>query len=406
MRAVRVVVVALALLAVSVGGAFAERSCTRGDIADAVDAAGAALRKINGDTVPVIQSKMRQLRAAKGWSETDYQERAATLIQDERTEQLDAQSSDLLARIDAIGNERVEGAEACQRVDELDVVTAELSVLMRTKADYVLARLDALIESETRSASGPSGPALRGRVADGEEKPARPPVASAPPASSPRSASPPAAPPPKAAAPPPVVNAPPPKAAAPPPVVAVLPQGGWTTETSPQAPVATAPVAAEGDGYTIDEIQDATRGFFGQVSTGLASVIEHTFRRSGRPVGYVLGNEGGGAFLAGLRYGKGTLYLREGGTRQVYWHGPSIGYDFGLAGSKTMFLIYNLRSADDLFARFTGVDGSAYVVGGVGVTFLTNGQVVMAPIRSGIGLRIGANVGYVRFTPTATWNPF
>jgi len=395
MRAVRAVVVALLLLAGSTGAGLAQRSCTRTDIADAVDAAGAALRKINSDTVPGIQSKMRQLKTLKGWSDADYQEQAAALIQDARTEQLDMQSSELLARIDTIGSERVEGAAACQRVDELEATTSELSVLMRTKAAYVLGRLDNLIESEAR----PARPAA--------------PLASAPPASAPtarsRATEPPAGeaarrPPSQPPAVPKIVQ---PKAPAA-PEVAVLPQGNWTTETSTQPPTAPMPLpnASDADGYTIDEIQDATRGFFGQISTGLAGVIEHTFRRSGRPVGYVLGNEGGGAFLAGLRYGKGTLYLRAGGTRPVYWHGPSIGYDFGLAGSKTMFLIYNLSSADDLFARFSGVDGSAYVVGGVGVTFLTNGRVVMAPIRSGIGLRIGANIGYVRFTPTGTWNPF
>ena len=160
------------------------------------------------------------------------------------------------------------------------------------------------------------------------------------------------------------------------------------------------------DGYTIDEIRDATRGFFGTVSTSLASVIEHAFQQSGRPTAYVLGQEGGAAFLAGLRYGEGTLYLRNGGQQQVYWHGPSIGYDIGGDGSRTLFLIYNLDQPDNLFRRFTGVDGSAYLVGGVGMTLLKGGPVTMAPIRSGLGLRLGASIGYVRFTPRPTWNPF
>jgi hypothetical protein len=165
------------------------------------------------------------------------------------------------------------------------------------------------------------------------------------------------------------------------------------------------PEAAE-QGYTIDEIHEITRGFFGTISTSLASVIEYAFHTSGRPDGYVLGTEGGGAFLAGVRYGSGTLYLREGGTAKVYWHGPSIGTDFGASGSRTMFLIYNLRDPNDLIREFTGIDGSAYFVGGVGITFLKGGPVLMAPIRSGLGFRIGANLGYIRFTPHATWNPF
>ena len=115
---------------------------------------------------------------------------------------------------------------------------------------------------------------------------------------------------------------------------------------------------------------------------------------------------GRGAFIAGVRYGNGTLFLRDGAKREVFWHGPSIGYDFGASGSKTLFLVYNLRSELDVFASYSGVDGSAYLVGGVGMTVLTDGKVVMAPIRSGVGIRLGANIGYVRFTARPTWNPF
>ena len=164
----------------------------------------------------------------------------------------------------------------------------------------------------------------------------------------------------------------------------------------------------EEDGYTIDEIMSASAGFFGKVSAGLGSVIEQLFKNSGRPTGYVLGTEGGGAFLAGVRYGSGTLYMRTGGTRtqNIYWHGPSIGTDFGADGSKTLFLIYRMKAPEELYAGFSGIDGSAYFVGGVGATLLTNGSVILAPIRSGVGLRLGANIGYIRFTPKATWNPF
>lgn len=174
----------------------------------------------------------------------------------------------------------------------------------------------------------------------------------------------------------------------------------------PPADEETSTFDSDGGGYSIDEIREATRGFFGTVSTSLASVIEHTFQKAGRPTAYVLGNEGGGAFLAGLRYGEGTLYLRSGGSQKVYWHGPSLGYDVGASGSRTLFLIYDLHEPDGLFRRFTGVDGSAYLVGGVGMTLLKGGDVTMAPIRSGLGLRIGASIGYVRFSARPTWNPF
>jgi len=160
------------------------------------------------------------------------------------------------------------------------------------------------------------------------------------------------------------------------------------------------------EGYTIDEIREATRGFFGTVSTELASVIEHAFRKTGRPSAYILGQEGGGAFLAGLRYGNGTLYPRSGAARPVYWTGPSVGYDFGAAGSRTLFLIYGLSEPNALFRRFAGIDGQAYLVGGVGITYLRGGNVVLAPIRSGLGLRLGASIGYLRFTDGPSWNPF
>jgi hypothetical protein len=166
------------------------------------------------------------------------------------------------------------------------------------------------------------------------------------------------------------------------------------------------PLPPDQAGYTIDEIREISRGFFGTISTELGSVIEYAFSSAGRPDGYVLGTEGGGAFLAGVRYGSGTLYLRSGGSGKVYWHGPSAGLDFGASGSRTMFLIYRLREPEQLLRTFTGVDGSAYFIGGVGITFLKGGPVMMAPIRTGIGLRLGANIGYIRFTPRPTWNPF
>ena len=159
-------------------------------------------------------------------------------------------------------------------------------------------------------------------------------------------------------------------------------------------------------GYSQNEIIDAGGRFFGSVSKGLASVVEYAFRKSGRPNGYILGTDGGGAFVAGLRYGEGTLYTKDAGTHKVYWQGPSIGYDFGGEGSKTMVLVYNLQDPSQIYERFAGVQGSAYLVGGVGIQFQTHDNVTLAPIRSGIGLRLGANIGYLKYTRTPTWNPF
>jgi hypothetical protein len=166
------------------------------------------------------------------------------------------------------------------------------------------------------------------------------------------------------------------------------------------------PPAYQDNTYSDDEIIDAGHRFFGGVSKGLAKVVEYAFAKQGRPNGYILGEEAGGAIVAGLRYGSGRLYTKGLGNHEVYWQGPSLGYDFGAEGSKTLILVYNLLDAGQIYNRFAGVDGSAYLVGGVGVTFQTYDEVVLAPIRSGVGLRLGANVGYLKYTRTPTWNPF
>lgn len=158
--------------------------------------------------------------------------------------------------------------------------------------------------------------------------------------------------------------------------------------------------------YSQNEIIDAGHRFFGAVSEGLARVVEYAFQQQGRPNGYILGEDAGGAFVAGLRYGEGTLYTKDAGVHKVYWQGPSVGYDFGGEGSKTMVLVYNLRDPMQIYERYAGVQGSAYIVGGVGIQFQAHGNVTLAPIRSGIGLRLGANVGYLKYTREPTWNPF
>ncbi|MGO9472035.1 MAG: DUF1134 domain-containing protein, partial [Rhodomicrobium sp.] len=158
--------------------------------------------------------------------------------------------------------------------------------------------------------------------------------------------------------------------------------------------------------YSTHEILDAGHHFFGSISEGLARVIEHAAADYGYPTGYILGAEGGGAIVAGLRYGEGTLYTKGYPPAKVYWQGPSLGYDFGADGAKVMTLVYNLQYPPQIYERFAGIDGSAYIVGGAGVTFLKRDDVTLAPIRAGVGLRLGANVGYLKYTPSPTWNPF
>lgn len=158
--------------------------------------------------------------------------------------------------------------------------------------------------------------------------------------------------------------------------------------------------------YSMQEIVDAGHGFFGSASGGLAKVIERAFQNYGLPNGYILGQEGSGAFVAGLTYGEGELYTKNAGQHDVFWQGPSLGIDWGGQGSRTMMLVYNLPSVPALYKRFGGVTGSAYVVAGVGMTVLTDENIVLVPIRTGLGARLGINVGYLKLTQQPTWNPF
>lgn len=158
--------------------------------------------------------------------------------------------------------------------------------------------------------------------------------------------------------------------------------------------------------YTQNEIVRAGHGFFGSISSGLASAIEWAFKNAGRPNGYILGQDAGGALVAGLRYGEGSLHTKDAGNHRVYWQGPTIGYDAGAEGSKVMVLVYNLRDPAEIYQRFGGVQGAAYLVGGVSVQLQKAGNVTLAPIRAGVGVRLGANVGYLKYSREPTWNPF
>jgi len=200
--------------------------------------------------------------------------------------------------------------------------------------------------------------------------------------------------------PPPPGGYPPPPGGYPPPP----PPGGYPPPVYPPPPTYVPPPG--GPRYEHDELVAEGHRFFGTVSRGLAQVIEAAASRWGQPNGYVLGEEAGGAFFGGLRYGEGTLYTKNAGDLKVYWQGPTLGWDFGGEGARTMMLVYNLPATQAIYQRFAGIDGSAYLIGGFGMTALTSNDIVVVPIRSGVGLRLGANVGYLKFTPFSTWNPF
>ena len=176
------------------------------------------------------------------------------------------------------------------------------------------------------------------------------------------------------------------------------------------APLAPAPMQAtaiaQQQAYSNDELVNAGHHFFGQTSSGLATLIEKAVQQNGLPNGYILGEEGSAAIVGGLRYGEGTLYTKNAGDHKVFWQGPSVGWDFGGDGNRTMMLVYNLSSTDKIYRRYLGISGSAYLVGGLGMTVMKHGDTVLVPVRTGVGARLGINVGYLKMRPYATWNPF
>ena len=164
--------------------------------------------------------------------------------------------------------------------------------------------------------------------------------------------------------------------------------------------------AAEDETFDQDSVLRDAEAFFGKGAEGLGKVIEKAFRDHGRPNGYIKGEEAAGAIAVGLRYGNGTLVLKNSKSRRVWWTGPSVGFDLGANAAKAFVLVYHLPKAGAIFQRFPAVDGSFYYVGGAGINYQQRGKVILAPIRLGVGLRAGASIGYMHYTPKKTYNPF
>jgi hypothetical protein len=163
---------------------------------------------------------------------------------------------------------------------------------------------------------------------------------------------------------------------------------------------------SQAETYSTEEILGKGHEVFGKSSRGIAKAVEYVFQSQGEPTAYIVGEEGAGAFVGGLRYGEGTIYYKNGTTDRIYWQGPSVGWDFGGNGSRTMVLVYGSEQPEDLYERFGGVEGTAYLVGGVGVNFQRRDNITLAPIRTGVGARLGANIGYLKYSSKPTWNPF
>ncbi|MDX3884191.1 MULTISPECIES: DUF1134 domain-containing protein [Edaphosphingomonas] len=193
-------------------------------------------------------------------------------------------------------------------------------------------------------------------------------------------------------------------------------EAGYGTNVTAPAPAAdpvpaetaagAAPVAQENATYQENDVLAAAEGVFGKGAEGLAKMIEGILKDQGEPNGYIVGREAGGALAIGVRYGSGTMFHKVEGQRPVYWTGPSVGFDIGANGAKTFVLVYNLYDSQELYQRFPAVEGTAYVVGGFTASYLRRGDVVLIPIRLGVGWRLGANVGYMKFTEKSSILPF
>lgn len=191
---------------------------------------------------------------------------------------------------------------------------------------------------------------------------------------------------------------------------AVEPQADYPSQAAPvrtaPAPAAPGATMASAETYEREDLIDAAEGVFGKGAEGLAGILENILKDQGKPNAYIAGREAAGAFIVGLRYGSGVMSHRVEGQRPVYWTGPSVGFDVGGDATKVFVLVYNLYDSQQLFERFPQAEGRAYFVGGFSASYLRRGDVVLIPVRLGVGWRLGANVGYMKFTEKAQWMPF
>ncbi|USU03484.1 DUF1134 domain-containing protein [Sphingomonadaceae bacterium OTU29LAMAA1] len=160
------------------------------------------------------------------------------------------------------------------------------------------------------------------------------------------------------------------------------------------------------DTYQREDLLAAGEGVFGKGAAGLAGLLEKVLKDQGQPNAYIAGREAAGAFVVGLRYGSGVMSHKVEGQQPVYWTGPSIGFDVGGDANKVFVLVYNLYDTEELFHRFPAAEGRLYLVGGFAATYLRRGNIVLIPIRLGVGYRAGVNVGYMKITHKAKWMPF
>ncbi len=365
------------------GPALAE-SCTTDALGETVDRIGASLRKLDEKGSTDFRPKLAALAKKKKMTMPVAESWVWQNIKDPRITDYDRKIDSLIGDIDRLSDPQ-DGAQNCTSIEKLTVAEKQLIALMQQRSDYVLKELDK-------------------QIAGTDQKPKPKKVAKVQPKPAPKSKARVAAPQAPTAARNAQVSGP---TNADPnwePRVAATPDTAF--EPLAQEPLPTDALPALKTTFSVSDISKAGSGLFGNVSSHIAAAINGALAKFGQPNAYVIGTEGGGALLAGLRYGKGHVHFTDGTRQKVYWNGPSIGYDLGADGSRVMFLIYNLRTIDQLFIRYPGIEGAAYLAGGVGVTVLGRKGTIIVPIRSGIGLRLGASLSYLRFSPKRRWNPF
>jgi hypothetical protein len=387
-----------------------------------IDQTAQALRTLNRESERRFQERLLAIAKTQGWTEAQKADKAAAAMDDSKLETFNAEIEQLVGQLDAL-NVTPKNDISCARLNELKSVNDRLIAVMRQKAGFILAQLESegarppiSPYSQTPPVGKSAQPPQLASATPEEMPPANVPwsanVAKAlrPPASAQQTKTAAAAetsPPPSNAQQTKTASA----AEAP---LAIRPgpsqQDGRVASLKPPVSDALPPATSSPTGYTPQDIRNAGAGVFGTLTSEFAAVMNHAFDTFGQPNAYIIGDEGGGAFLAGLRYGEGTLYSRVNGVESapsnIYWQGPSLGADIGATGSRTLFLVYNLDNSEGLYRRFPGIDGSAYVAGGFGLTVYRSRNMLIVPIRTGLGLRIGASVAYLKFTERASLNPF
>jgi hypothetical protein len=396
----------VALIAGFAQAGYAAAQCDERVFGLQIDQTAQALRTLNRDSESRFQERLATLATSRGWTEAQKADKAAAAMDDTKLESFNAEIEELVSQLDAL-NVTPKNDISCSRLDDLKAVNDKLVAVMRRKAGFILAQLEA------EAASAPISP--YSAKAPVEKSAPLPRTAAATPAPAPeqqQSSVPWSANVAKALRPQaqPVAqqtNAAPPAQTP----IPLRPAPAQDKVASLTPPASDAPMrAALPATYSVQDIRNAGEGIFGSLTSEFAAVINYAFQTYGQPNAYIIGDEGGGAFLAGLRYGEGRLHARvngaESGPTKIYWQGPSLGADIGATGSRALFLVYNLDDVAQLYRRYPGIDGAAYVAGGFGLTLYRNGNMLIVPIRTGLGLRLGASLAYLKFTERASLNPF